>query len=217
MTVDVSCPQCGGTLGDRIFLVGGLTGKDGIHGGSASSMELSSETPQSIVQSGDPIVQKRMADFLIESRDLGLHSGLTDCGAGGIGGAVLDLIKGVGGCEIDISLVPLKHQGLKPWEIVISESQQRMIVSVPIANKTAFYELAARRSVLAIDIGSVNQSDRFTVFWKNRCIADMSCKFLFNGCPIMELEAIWEGVPYNKNLNASNSEIQTSRGTSRTP
>ncbi len=94
--------------GDRIIMVGGRIGKDGIHGATFSSEELHEGSPVSAVQIGDPITQKRMTDFLLCARDQGLYRALTDNGAGGLSSSVGEMAQGPGGCELDLTNAPLK-------------------------------------------------------------------------------------------------------------
>ncbi|HSN91092.1 MAG TPA: AIR synthase-related protein, partial [Anaeromyxobacteraceae bacterium] len=108
--------------GDRIVMVGGRIGKDGIHGATFSSAELTEESPVQAVQIGDPITQKMMFDFLIEAREKGLYSAITDNGAGGLSSSVGEMAKQPGGARLDLARAPLKYQGLAPWEILVSEA-----------------------------------------------------------------------------------------------
>jgi len=101
--------------GDLIVMVGGRVGKDGIHGATFSSQELHEGSPQSAVQIGDPITQKRMFDCLLRARDMGLYRSITDNGAGGLSSSVGEMARDPGGCEIWLEEVPLKYPGLDPW------------------------------------------------------------------------------------------------------
>ena len=116
--------------GDVIYMVGGKVGSDGIHGATFSSLELTEESPSSAVQIGDPITQKKMIDMIIEARDAGLIQVITDNGAGGLSSSVGEMAELTDGAEIDLSVVPLKQAGLSSWEILVSESQERMTVGV---------------------------------------------------------------------------------------
>ena len=116
--------------GDSIIMVGGRIGKDGIHGATFSSEELSEASPTSAVQIGDPITQKRMTDFLLIARDLGLYTSITDCGAGGISSSIGEMATDTNGCRVHLDRAPLKYHGLSPWEILLSEAQERMTLSV---------------------------------------------------------------------------------------
>ena len=116
--------------GDAVVMVGGRIGKDGIHGATFSSEELHEGSPVTAVQIGDPITQKRMTDFLLVARDLGLYRAITDNGAGGLSSSIGEMARLSGGCEMDLTDAPLKYPGLHPWEILISEAQERMSLAV---------------------------------------------------------------------------------------
>ena len=142
--------------GDLAVMAGGRIGKDGIHGATFSSEALSESSPTSAVQIGDPITQKRMVDMILEARDLGLYRGITDNGAGGLSSSLGEMASLSGGVRIDLDTCPLKYQGLAPWEILVSESQERMSLAVPPGNVDAFFALAARRGVEATVVGRVH-------------------------------------------------------------
>ncbi|MCL5269786.1 MAG: AIR synthase-related protein, partial [bacterium] len=120
--------------GDRVVMVGGRIGKDGIHGATFSSIELHKDSPVQAVQIGDPITQKKMCDFLKEARDAGFYNAITDNGAGGLSSSVGEMARKPGGAEGDLGLAPLKYAGLQPWEIWLSEAQERMTLAVPPEN-----------------------------------------------------------------------------------
>jgi phosphoribosylformylglycinamidine synthase len=179
--------------GDRIVMVGGRIGKDGIHGATFSSAELTEESPVAAVQIGDPITQKMMFDFLLEARDLGLYSSITDNGAGGLSSSVGEMAEQPGGARMDLALAPLKYQGLAPWEILVSEAQERMTVAVPPQHLARFLELAARREVEATDLGEFTNSGVFHVLHGDETVVYLPLAFLHDGLPPMELEARWAG------------------------
>src|SRR5271157_5267038 len=136
--------------GDLIVMVGGRVGKDGIHGATFSSEALDPESPVTAVQIGDPITQKKFSDVLIkEARDLGLYRSITDNGAGGLSCSVAEMAKECNGCHVELDRVPLKYPGMAPWEIWISESQERMTLAVPPDKLGDFTGLLARREVEA--------------------------------------------------------------------
>ncbi|HRI71235.1 MAG TPA: AIR synthase-related protein [Polyangium sp.] len=178
-------------VGDHIVMIGGRVGKDGIHGATFSSVELSESSPVQAVQIGDPITQRMMFDMLTEARDAGLYSGMTDNGAGGLSSSVGEMSEATGGAEIDLSRVPLKYPGLLPWEILVSEAQERMTVAVPDDKLAAFLELAARREVEATVIGQFTQSGRLVVKYGDLSVCDLSLEFLHGGLPKTVRWAIW--------------------------
>ncbi len=177
--------------GDLIVMAGGRIGKDGIHGATFSSEELRKESPAQAVQIGDPITQKKMTDFLLEARDLGLYSCITDNGAGGLSSSVGEMSGSAGGAELDLASAPLKYKGLDPWEILVSEAQERMTLAVPPANIERFLDLARRREVEATVLGSFNDSGRFHVRYGDRTVAFVDLAFLHEGLPRMHLRAVW--------------------------
>ena len=118
--------------GDCVVMIGGRVGRDGIHGATFSSEALNSGSPAAAVQIGDPITQKKLSDAVAkEARDLNLYNSITDNGAGGLSCSVAEMAKESGGFEVDLEKVPLKYPGLSPWQIWVSESQERMTFSIP--------------------------------------------------------------------------------------
>jgi phosphoribosylformylglycinamidine synthase len=177
--------------GDRIVMCGGRIGKDGIHGATFSSAELDESSPVQAVQIGDPITQKRMWDFLIEARDRALYSAITDNGAGGLSSSVGELCTTSGGADMDLCGAPLKYAGLDPWEVLISEAQERMTLAVPPEHLEALFELARRREVEVSDLGSFTDSGYFHVRQGQRTVAHLPLSFLHDGLPPMRLTARW--------------------------
>jgi phosphoribosylformylglycinamidine synthase len=184
--------------GDFIVMVGGKVGKDGIHGATFSSVELSDESPVQAVQIGDPITQKKMADFLLKARDLGYIKCITDNGAGGLSSSVGETAKLSHGCEVELENVPLKYEGMDWWEIWISEAQERMTVGVDPKHKDDFLALAKKRGVEATVIGKYTDSGRCVVKGAGKTIVDIDLDFLHNGFPQYELTAIWTPKEYKE-------------------
>ncbi|MCX8197821.1 MAG: phosphoribosylformylglycinamidine synthase subunit PurL [Candidatus Micrarchaeota archaeon] len=174
---------------DRIFMAGGRIGKDGIHGATFSSVELHEGSPVSAVQLGDPYTQKKLADFLLEARDLGLFNAVTDNGAGGLSSSVGEMAQSCGGCILHLDRAPLKYPGLDPWEILLSESQERMTFAVPPSKAGEFVQLARLRNVEVSDLGEFNSSGFMHVKYGAKTVAYLDMDFLHNGLPQMELEA----------------------------
>lgn len=177
--------------GHRIVMVGGRIGKDGIHGATFSSAELTEESPVQAVQIGDPITQKMMFDFLIEARDRGLYSGITDNGAGGLSSSVGEMAQQPGGARLDLGSAPLKYQGLAPWEILVSEAQERMTVAVPADRLEAFLDLAARREVEATDLGAFTDDGIFHVTCGGQTVAYLPLALMHDGAPDLDITAEW--------------------------
>jgi phosphoribosylformylglycinamidine synthase subunit PurSL len=177
--------------GDLIIVCGGRVGKDGIHGVTASSEVASPGTPAGHVQIGDPYTQKNMQDFLQEARDQGLITFITDCGGGGLSSAVGESAMMAGGCEVDLSLVPLKYQGLDPWEIWISESQERMVVAVRPEDEAPFKQLAHKHAVEATVIGAYTDRGLLEVQHQGRTCAYMDLSLLDEEFPAWEFDCEW--------------------------
>ncbi len=179
------------TPGDLVYMVGGRVGSDGIHGATFSSLELTDESPSSAVQIGDPITQKKMLDMLLEARDLGYIQVITDNGAGGLSSSVGEMAELTGGADLDLSLVPLKQAGLSAWEILVSESQERMTVGVTAGDSVAFEKLAELHEVEATIVGTFTNSGTFLVKNGDKIVADLPIDFLHDGCPQLQLESEW--------------------------
>ncbi|MBG08114.1 MAG: phosphoribosylformylglycinamidine synthase [Halobacteriovoraceae bacterium] len=180
-------------VGDRVFMVGGAIGKDGLHGATFSSLELNEDSPTSAVQIGDPLTQKRVTDFLLKARDLGLYSSLTDNGAGGLSSSVGEMAESTGGATIDLSKCPVKYQGLKAWELMISESQERMTFAVPPTKSDAFKALSKKYGVSATDIGFFHDRGVLEVFHLEELVAFLELPLIHDLLPPMNLKALWKG------------------------
>ncbi len=178
--------------GDLIVMTGGRIGKDGIHGATFSSEELHEGSPATAVQIGDPITQRKMYDFLMRARDLGLYHAITDNGAGGLSSSVGEMAQDSGGCDMDLSLAPLKYDGLAPWEILISEAQERMTLAVPPDQIDTFLALAQEMDVEATVLGTFQDTGMFHVRYGETIVCHMDMDFLHNGAPRMELTAVWQ-------------------------
>ncbi|MDR1359572.1 MAG: phosphoribosylformylglycinamidine synthase [Deltaproteobacteria bacterium] len=177
--------------GDRVVMVGGRIGKDGIHGATFSSEALHEGSPVTAVQIGDPITQRKMYDCLLRARDLGLYSAITDNGAGGLSSSVGEMAEETGGCRLDLARAPLKYDGLRPWEILLSEAQERMTLAVPPKDLPAFLQLAREMDVEATDLGEFTSSGYFQVTFRDRTVAWLPLDFFHHGLPRLELAAEW--------------------------
>lgn len=170
--------------GDKIVMAGGRVGRDGIHGATFSSVALDEGSPATAVQIGDPITQKKMSDALIkEIREKGWYTAITDNGAGGLSSSVGEMAGQSGGFHVELERVPLKYPGMAPWEIWISESQERMTLAVPPEHTEALITHLARRGVEATVIGTYTDSGRANVSWHGETIMDLSMDFLHDGIP----------------------------------
>lgn len=170
--------------GDRIIMIGGKVGRDGIHGATFSSEALDEGSPATAVQIGDPITQKKFSDAIAkEIRDLGLYNAITDNGAGGLSSSVGEMAEGSGGFELAVDKIPLKYPGMQPWEIWISESQERMTLAVPEKNVSKLFDLLKKRGVEAWDLGEFTDSGRARLTWQGDTVMDMTMEFLHDGLP----------------------------------
>ncbi len=178
--------------GDLIVVVGGRVGKDGIHGATFSSEALDPASPVTAVQIGDPITQKKFSDVIVkEARDLGLYRSITDNGAGGISCSVAEMAKECNGCHVTLDSVPLKYPGMAPWEIWISESQERMTLAVPPEHWGSLRELMNRRDVEATVIGEFTDSGRCVVEYHGNVVMDIDLAFLHDGLPEKQLRTTY--------------------------
>lgn len=203
--------------GDFVVVCGGSVGADGIHGATFSSLELDDDAPSTAVQIGAPFTQRRLTDFLLEARDLGLYNSLTDNGAGGLSSSVGEMAELTNGAFIDIQKVPLKYPGLSPYEIIISESQERMTFSVPKEKLEAFVELAEIRKCNPAVIGEFHDKGSFDIYDGENILASLDIDFLHNSLLPMELDAkfegpkkemLWCGTPSPKTYNNLNETIK---------
>ena len=168
--------------GDNIVIIGGRVGKDGIHGATFSSEEMDGGSPATAVQIGDPITQKKFSDAIAkEAIGQCLYNSITDNGAGGISCSIAEMAKECGGFTVDLEKVPLKYPGLQPWEIWISESQERMTLSVPDSTLEEFMSLMRRRGVEATAVGRFNDTNRAVVNMDGEKIFDLEMEFLHEG------------------------------------
>lgn len=178
--------------GDRILMAGGRVGKDGIHGATFSSAEIDEHSPQSAVQIGSPITQKLLSDFLERACRAGLIKCSTDNGAGGLSSSIGELAQISGGAVVNLEKVPLKYSGLKPWEIFVSESQERMTLVVETQHLEALFRMAAEMEVEVSDIGYFTSDGFLDVRYNDRKMAYLSLDFLHDGVPRKTLEAVWQ-------------------------
>ena len=177
--------------GDRIIVIGGRTGRDGIGGATFSSAGLDASVvgrAGSAVQIGDPIVEKGCIEVIERARDLGLYNAITDCGAGGLSSAVGEMGAELG-AEVDLATAPLKYPGLQPWEIWLSEAQERMVLAVPAGRVAPLRELCRSWEVELSDIGSFTSSGRLVVRHGDCAVIDLPMGFLHDGLPRRTLTA----------------------------
>ncbi|HAL92737.1 MAG TPA: phosphoribosylformylglycinamidine synthase, partial [Verrucomicrobia bacterium] len=195
-------------VGDRIMMIGGRIGKDGIHGATFSSEELHEGSPATAVQIGDPITQKRMFDFLIRARDKGLYRFITDNGAGGLSSSIGEMSGECNGCRMDLAKAPLKYPGLDPWEILISEAQERMSLAVPPEKLDEFMAMATRFGCEATVLGEFTDSGIFHIQYGDKTVAWLPMAFMHEGLPPMQIPAKWQP-PVNPEAPAQDKDDWT--------
>ncbi len=177
--------------GDLIIMSGGRVGKDGIHGVTASSESYSEHTPAGHVQIGDPYTQKKMHDFLLEARDEGLITFITDNGGGGLSSSVGESCTFAGGAWVELEKVPLKYEGLDVWEIWVSESQERMTVAVRPEHLDRFMELSRLHEVESTVIGRYEGTGKLHLTYEGKTCAYLDLSFFAEDFPQWEFEAHW--------------------------
>ncbi len=175
------CPNRARHTGDRLVLVGGRTGRDGIGGVAFASRELTRESEsesRGAVQLGNPILKEPLIHACLEALDAGLVPGMKDLGGGGLAAASGELVHAGGfGLDIDLDRVPVRDAGLAPWEIWVSESQERMILTVRPWHLPAVLRLFAKHDVPASDLGEVTRSARERVRYRGELVADLDLEF----------------------------------------
>jgi len=177
--------------GDAVVLLGGRTGRDGLHGATMSSETLQRATvSSSTVQIGAPITEKTVRDVIPRLRGERLYHAITDCGAGGLCSAIGEMGEELG-VEVDLALAPLKYVGLIPWEIWLSEAQERMVLAVPPAALPRIFELCRAYSVEATVLGAFRDDGLLKLRHGEQPVAELTMSFLHGGRPARRLTARW--------------------------
>ncbi|OWK44397.1 phosphoribosylformylglycinamidine synthase subunit PurL [Fimbriiglobus ruber] len=179
--------------GDLIVALGGRTGRDGIHGATFSSEGLtdaSEKVSGGAVQIGNAIAEKKVLDVILQARDRGLYTAVTDCGAGGFSSAVGEMAADLG-AHVALEKAPLKYDGLSYTDIWISESQERMVLSVPSASWPELRALAKSEGVEAAVLGTFEETSRLKLSYHGQPIADLDMHFLHDGRPDISRVAEW--------------------------
>jgi phosphoribosylformylglycinamidine synthase len=182
--------------GDYIVSIGGRTGRDGIHGATFSSAELTHQSESlsgGAVQIGNAITEKMVLDVLLAARDRGLFSAVTDCGAGGFSSAVGEMGEEIG-AEVWLERAPLKYEGLSYTEIWISEAQERMVLSVPTGKWPELESLCKSEGVEATVIGQFVPTGRLELKYRGQRVGELSMQFLHKGRPPVVREAVYQTV-----------------------
>ncbi|MCO5245313.1 MAG: AIR synthase-related protein [Anaerolineae bacterium] len=178
--------------GDLVVVMGGRTGRDGLRGATFSSMEMDHQTGEiagSAVQIGHPIHEKQTLEAILRARRR-IYSAITDCGAGGLSSAVGEMGATLG-AEVHLERAPLKYPGLRPWEIWLSEAQERMVLAVPSANWPRLQAICAGLDVTATALGTFTGDGRLTIRHEGELVGALDCHFLHDGIPRRRLQAEW--------------------------
>lgn len=193
--------------GDHVIVIGGRTGRDGLRGATFSSLTMDAQTGQvagASVQIGDPITEKGVIEVVVQARDAGLYHAITDCGAGGLSSAVGEMSSKLGAL-VELDRVPLKYAGLAPWEIWLSEAQERMVLAVPPESLSRLADLCRIYEVEWSDIGCFTNDGRLQVLYAGQPVVDLEEAFLHNGLPRLTLRAKVPGSGGSRVLSRENS------------
>lgn len=180
-------------VGDQVVVLGGRTGRDGLHGATFSSAELTHETSETVgsaVQIGDPITEKGLIELVEAARGEQLYTAITDCGAGGLSSAIGEMGESLG-VDVELTHVLLKYPGLVPWEIWLSEAQERMVLAVPPANLERLRQLAVLWDVEMSVLGAFTGDGDLRVRYAGDIVADLPMEFLHDGLPRRRLQAVY--------------------------
>ncbi|MBC8471135.1 MAG: phosphoribosylformylglycinamidine synthase subunit PurL [Planctomycetes bacterium] len=205
--------------GNLIIMVGGRIGRDGIHGATFSSGQMTHEHEtifSHAVQIGNPIVEKKMLDVLLQANEAGLYEAITDCGAGGLSSAVGEMGEELG-AEVDLGKSPLKYAGLNYTEIWISEAQERMVIAVKPENLEAITKIFDDENVESTVIGKFTDDKKLRLRYNGQQVAELDMEFLHNGVPKYSRKAVWKGrqltepnIPVKDNYNKELEQILSS-------
>jgi phosphoribosylformylglycinamidine synthase subunit PurSL len=200
--------------GDRVIVLGGRTGRDGLRGATFSSMTMDAQTGEvsgASVQIGDPITEKGLIDVIVRARDLGIYTDITDCGAGGLSSAAGEMASIIG-ADIELQDVRLKYPGLAPWEIWLSEAQERMVLAVAPEKLPALQELCNTFDTELTDIGVFTGDGKLIVRYGGKTVLKLENEFLHEGIPQRQLKAIIDKSKFDNALLAdSNIEYRKTK------
>jgi phosphoribosylformylglycinamidine synthase len=197
-----SCVKGATKAGDAIIAVGGRTGRDGIHGATFSSAELTDKHADEFshaVQIGNAITEKKVLDAILAMRDRAegpLYNGLTDCGAGGFSSAIGEMAGEIG-ATVHLDRAPTKYDGLSPTEVWISEAQERLVLAVSAANIEELARICADHGVEWCNLGTFGNANAdgthdIALLWHGTEVGRLSCEFLHGAIPMPVREAVWD-------------------------
>ena len=193
--------------GNSVMLVGAATGRDGIHGASFASEELSDESEKPTMQVGDPFMEKLLLEASLELLENNWVVGIQDLGAAGLTSSSCEMAARAGsGIELDVSLVPRREEGMTPYEVMISESQERMLVIVEKGHEEDVNKIFSKWDLSAVKIGMVTDDGMLRVLEKGTIVAEVPAKSLAEGVPIVERQA--KRPAYMDDLDVDYAEIQ---------
>jgi len=201
-------------VGDIIWVAGQDVGVDGIHGATESSLSASAKISLGHVQADFSFIQAKLKEYIKESgRDL-LFSAITDCGAMGIGSATHELAQNTGGLVIDLALHPRKYEGIWPWQVNCSETQDRMVFTSRKEDKEELLRRAKLHDVKATPLGELNDSGYINLKYKDKTVGLLDIKKLFNKEPRKQMSALWDdslrASEHEKPLKNKNYSLQGS-------
>lgn len=182
--------------GDLIIAIGGRTGRDGLRGATFSSMEMdvaTSEIAGTAVQIGNPIMEKQVQEVVLQARDARLYTAITDCGAGGFSSAVGEMAEKLG-ATVQLQAITVKYPGLRPWELWLSEAQERMVLAVPPANLPALQAICDGQDVELVNLGTFGEDGRLHIYFGDRLVGDLTMHFLHDGLPPRHMTAVWQPI-----------------------
>ena len=180
--------------GNLIVMVGGRIGRDGIHGATFSSGQMTHEHEtvfSHAVQIGNPITEKKMLDVLVQANEAGLYEAITDCGAGGLSSAVGEMGQNLG-AEVDLDKAPLKYAGLSYTEIWISEAQERMVIAVKPENLEAITKIFDDENVESTVVGKFTDDQKLRLRYNGQQVGELDMEFLHEGVPKYARQAVWQ-------------------------
>ncbi|EKD65581.1 MAG: hypothetical protein ACD_50C00045G0004 [uncultured bacterium] len=199
--------------GDFIVSIGGRIGRDGIHGATFSSgvmTERTNSVNSQAVQIGNAIEEKRTFDAILEARDRNLISAIQDCGGGGLSSAIGEMGEKTG-VTVELKNALLKYQGLSPWEIWLSESQERMILAIPKNRIQEFKKICKKYNVEISVLGKFDGSKKLKVYYSKKLVADLDMKFLHHGLPQRKMIANHSKVIVTRRIAKKNNSLIVSK------
>jgi phosphoribosylformylglycinamidine synthase II/phosphoribosylformylglycinamidine synthase I len=171
--------------GDLIVAIGGRTGRDGLRGATFSSMDMDVDTGAiagSSVQIGHPIHEKQVQEAVLRARDADLYHAITDCGAGGFSSAVGEMAASIG-ADVQLAGALLKYPGLQPWEIWLSEAQERVVLAVPPDYWPTLKSICDSQDIDAFSLGTFEPTGMVTLRYGDAVVGELATRFLHDGIP----------------------------------